>query len=202
MNFWLVFWIKLVHLVHVKVGSVSSFYWFDEQSKNRIRVWILVLGFSIRTSWLGWLLITVLNTCILYVFKSLLWYVYENNQWGLRLYILYENNKKCPWWLCELDAFRLVSILRDFEIIFKIQYLKLFLYIIWRCLVFYSSIRYDLFPILVTYLSMLFFIISMLLIFLLITCNFLVCSDEDKLKRLGELMNESHHSCSVLYECR
>ncbi|THU73531.1 hypothetical protein C4D60_Mb04t23850 [Musa balbisiana] len=26
-------------------------------------------------------------------------------------------------------------------------------------------------------------------------------SDEDKLKRLGELMNESHHSCSVLYEC-
>ncbi|WVY89071.1 hypothetical protein V8G54_037991 (chloroplast) [Vigna mungo] len=26
-------------------------------------------------------------------------------------------------------------------------------------------------------------------------------SDEDKLKRLGDLMNESHHSCSVLYEC-
>ncbi|CAA7400148.1 unnamed protein product [Spirodela intermedia] len=26
-------------------------------------------------------------------------------------------------------------------------------------------------------------------------------SDEDKLKKLGSLMNESHHSCSVLYEC-
>ncbi|CAN6468975.1 unnamed protein product [Victoria cruziana] len=26
-------------------------------------------------------------------------------------------------------------------------------------------------------------------------------SSEDMLKRLGELMNESHHSCSVLYEC-
>ncbi|WCJ23278.1 Galactokinase [Euphorbia peplus] len=26
-------------------------------------------------------------------------------------------------------------------------------------------------------------------------------SDEDKLKKLGDLMNESHHSCSVLYEC-
>ncbi|KDO71985.1 hypothetical protein CISIN_1g048621mg, partial [Citrus sinensis] len=26
-------------------------------------------------------------------------------------------------------------------------------------------------------------------------------SDEDKLRRLGDLMNDSHHSCSVLYEC-
>ncbi|KAJ8766296.1 hypothetical protein K2173_022355 [Erythroxylum novogranatense] len=26
-------------------------------------------------------------------------------------------------------------------------------------------------------------------------------SDEDKLKKLGDLMNESHYSCSVLYEC-
>ncbi|XP_047263061.1 galactokinase isoform X3 [Capsicum annuum] len=26
-------------------------------------------------------------------------------------------------------------------------------------------------------------------------------SDEDMLKKLGDLMNESHHSCSVLYEC-
>ncbi|KAF3950951.1 hypothetical protein CMV_023350 [Castanea mollissima] len=26
-------------------------------------------------------------------------------------------------------------------------------------------------------------------------------SEEDKLKKLGDLMNESHHSCSVLYEC-
>ncbi|XP_010259220.1 PREDICTED: galactokinase [Nelumbo nucifera] len=26
-------------------------------------------------------------------------------------------------------------------------------------------------------------------------------SDEDKLKQLGDLMNESHYSCSVLYEC-
>ncbi|CAL4945264.1 unnamed protein product [Urochloa decumbens] len=26
-------------------------------------------------------------------------------------------------------------------------------------------------------------------------------SDEDKLKKLGDLMNESHNSCSVLYEC-
>ncbi|CAN1190397.1 GAL1 [Linum perenne] len=26
-------------------------------------------------------------------------------------------------------------------------------------------------------------------------------NDEEKLKKLGELMNESHHSCSVLYEC-
>ncbi|MQM02343.1 hypothetical protein Taro_035108 [Colocasia esculenta] len=26
-------------------------------------------------------------------------------------------------------------------------------------------------------------------------------SDEDMLKRLGDLMNDSHHSCSVLYEC-
>ncbi|KAF9674295.1 hypothetical protein SADUNF_Sadunf10G0112600 [Salix dunnii] len=26
-------------------------------------------------------------------------------------------------------------------------------------------------------------------------------SDEEKLKKLGELMNESHYSCSVLYEC-
>nr|AFK38766.1 unknown [Lotus japonicus] len=26
-------------------------------------------------------------------------------------------------------------------------------------------------------------------------------SDEEKLKNLGDLMNESHHSCSVLYEC-
>ncbi|KAJ4836089.1 galactokinase [Turnera subulata] len=26
-------------------------------------------------------------------------------------------------------------------------------------------------------------------------------SDEDKLKKLGNLMNDSHHSCSVLYEC-
>ncbi|KAM0984737.1 hypothetical protein ACFX2I_012022 [Malus domestica] len=26
-------------------------------------------------------------------------------------------------------------------------------------------------------------------------------SDEDKLKRLGDLMNDSHYSCSVLYEC-
>lgn len=26
-------------------------------------------------------------------------------------------------------------------------------------------------------------------------------SDEDKLKKLGDLMNDSHHSCSVLYEC-
>ncbi|CAI0626210.1 unnamed protein product [Linum tenue] len=26
--------------------------------------------------------------------------------------------------------------------------------------------------------------------------------DEDKLKELGELMNDSHHSCSILYECR
>ena len=28
------------------------------------------------------------------------------------------------------------------------------------------------------------------------------CSEEDKLKKLGDLMNESHYSCSVLYECR
>ncbi|GAY50646.1 hypothetical protein CUMW_128290 [Citrus unshiu] len=27
-------------------------------------------------------------------------------------------------------------------------------------------------------------------------------SEEDKLKKLGDLMNDSHHSCSVLYECR
>ncbi|XP_031265863.1 galactokinase-like [Pistacia vera] len=26
-------------------------------------------------------------------------------------------------------------------------------------------------------------------------------SEEDKLKKLGDLMNDSHHSCSVLYEC-
>ncbi|ESR32589.1 hypothetical protein CICLE_v10004815mg [Citrus x clementina] len=26
-------------------------------------------------------------------------------------------------------------------------------------------------------------------------------SDKDKLRRLGDLMNDSHHSCSVLYEC-
>lgn len=26
-------------------------------------------------------------------------------------------------------------------------------------------------------------------------------SDEDMLKKLGDLMNDSHHSCSVLYEC-
>ncbi|EEF43117.1 galactokinase, putative [Ricinus communis] len=26
-------------------------------------------------------------------------------------------------------------------------------------------------------------------------------SDEDKLKKLGDLMNESHYSCSILYEC-
>ncbi|XP_077231970.1 mevalonate/galactokinase family protein [Tasmannia lanceolata] len=26
-------------------------------------------------------------------------------------------------------------------------------------------------------------------------------SDDEKLKKLGDLMNESHHSCSVLYEC-
>jgi len=26
-------------------------------------------------------------------------------------------------------------------------------------------------------------------------------SDEEKLKKLGDLMNESHYSCSVLYEC-
>ncbi|KAD3066696.1 hypothetical protein E3N88_34576 [Mikania micrantha] len=26
-------------------------------------------------------------------------------------------------------------------------------------------------------------------------------NEEEKLKRLGELMNDSHHSCSVLYEC-
>jgi hypothetical protein len=32
--------------------------------------------------------------------------------------------------------------------------------------------------------------------------NALFCSDENKLKKLGELMNESHYSCSVLYECR
>lgn len=28
------------------------------------------------------------------------------------------------------------------------------------------------------------------------------CSEEDKLKKLGDLMNESHQSCSILYECR
>lgn len=28
------------------------------------------------------------------------------------------------------------------------------------------------------------------------------CSDDDKLKKLGGLMNDSHYSCSVLYECR
>ncbi|XP_028109771.1 galactokinase-like isoform X1 [Camellia sinensis] len=27
------------------------------------------------------------------------------------------------------------------------------------------------------------------------------CSEEDMLKKLGDLMNESHYSCSVLYEC-
>jgi galactokinase len=29
-----------------------------------------------------------------------------------------------------------------------------------------------------------------------------LCSEEEKLKKLGDLMNESHYSCSVLYECR
>jgi hypothetical protein len=36
-------------------------------------------------------------------------------------------------------------------------------------------------------------------------CLFLLlflCSEEEMLKKLGYLMNESHYSCSVLYECR
>lgn len=28
------------------------------------------------------------------------------------------------------------------------------------------------------------------------------CSEEEKLKKLGNLMDDSHHSCSVLFECR
>ncbi|XP_020272644.1 galactokinase-like [Asparagus officinalis] len=28
-----------------------------------------------------------------------------------------------------------------------------------------------------------------------------ICSDEDILKRLGDLVNDSHYSCSALYEC-
>ncbi|KAK9287724.1 hypothetical protein L1049_016164 [Liquidambar formosana] len=31
--------------------------------------------------------------------------------------------------------------------------------------------------------------------------NCCYCSEEDMLKKLGDLMNESHNSCSVLYEC-
>lgn len=32
--------------------------------------------------------------------------------------------------------------------------------------------------------------------------QFLIGSEEDVMKKLGELMNESHASCSLLYECR